>query len=488
MGARFSKLLEFEESVFNKAKREGFDVCKASHSEFLFFRNKKHTSSSESSQELKTHFHQGSFSEKLVCYGAGGRCPGAEDVEQWRKAAMEKPMPVKGDFEPILSLFTKEYFPQDEDIRGKRECLARQMSSYCQGRPQCAVVAPEMYTTEIAELPDESLYRADIRVVGVGENLYVMESGKGYFGVTHPKMRQRMSLYMYSGAGSPTWSQVWRRQWCEHHSLCLKPLYMFALAGSSQLKRLYVLGGVSHHWRHSEKIYEINPEKPESWRLVGQLEHGVYGLGAVVVHRWLYAIGGALHDRSCSRQVFALNLLKNSLVHKARMQTFRCFPAVAVHGDVIYVVGGVTDDDLNTGAEYYDVKKRQGWAWLPFPKVHRMGAALAVAAGQLWLFGGYNGKILETVEHLPLNCLQHESCEWHLHNKLMTQPRAFLTATKLSRPQKDDIFIVGGLADWSQTSWIKNAPSLVGGPYKFDWYSPRRTAEVWSLPQHQNQP
>lgn len=92
MGARFSKPLEFEESVFDKAKREGFDVHKASHSEFLFFRNKKHASSLESSQELKTYFHQGSFCEKLVCYGAGGRCSDTGDVEQWRKTAMEKPM------------------------------------------------------------------------------------------------------------------------------------------------------------------------------------------------------------------------------------------------------------------------------------------------------------------------------------------------------------------------------------------------------------
>ena len=90
-------------------------------------------------------------------------------------------------------------------------------------------------------------------------------------------------------------------------------------------------------------------------------------------------------NHAFSNQVFALNLFNHSLVHKAKVRMKRCFPAVAVHGDVIYVVGGVDDSDLNTATEYYDVKKGQGWAWLPTLKVARM-----VAAGQLWLFEGHN--------------------------------------------------------------------------------------------------
>ena len=117
MGSRFSQLIEFELAAFNRAKRDGFNSIKASQAEFLFLGQTKRSRLSASDQDLQRQFDHASYSRKLVCYGAQGRCPDGKNMSHWRAASMKDPMPLVANFRPILSLFTAEYFRRPAYLR-----------------------------------------------------------------------------------------------------------------------------------------------------------------------------------------------------------------------------------------------------------------------------------------------------------------------------------------------------------------------------------
>ena len=149
----------------------------------------------------------------------------------------------------------------------------------------------------------------------------------------------------------------------------------------------------------------------------------------------------------------------------------RVWPAVAAHDGVIYVVGGTStsrDDRAPTTAERFNIMTRS-WVRLAARCSPRIGAGMAVAAGQLWLFGGFSVdargdyRAIETAEHLHLTT--SNGTTWQLAAAFMTGPRAFVSAvTDASSTDIDRVLLVGGKAD----------PASV--------HDGVRTVEVWSLP------
>ena len=252
----------------------------------------------------------------------------------------------------------------------------------------------------------------------------------------------------------------------------------YAVAASSRLGRIYILGGFREAWVVSDHVYEMKPVQGEVLH-AGSFGRRAFGLGAVIVSDlWLYAIGGGFFESRghhwpwyATANVTAFEIYNRSWVPMPDLGKKRVWPAVAAHDGVIYVVGGTStsrDDRAPTTAERFNIMTRS-WVRLAARCSPRIGAGMAVAAGQLWLFGGFSVdargdyRAIETAEHLHLTT--SNGTTWQLAAAFMTGPRAFVSAvTDASSTDIDRVLLVGGKAD----------PASV--------HDGVRTVEVWSLP------
>ena len=478
MGARYSEMIQFDQEAFNHERRQGFNAQKASRQEFLIFRTTTHTSFARVESELEKHF-QTSYSRKRVCYGAGGRCPDPGQRDRWRQASMRDPLPLVAEFKSILSLLTDKYF-KDPHISNKHKSLAKIMErSYCLGKEGCAVVVPEMYTTEAAQVPDGgAVWSSALIFQGVlyalqtaGWRRIFLQDQLPYVATTSGLTN---TLRLYDGRAM-AWSEV---------KLTGSPLpdaVNFAMAASSQ--RLFLLGGLScdgESYMGSDQVYEISLAGAGSVDVAGSFGFKAWGLGAVVVHdRLLYAIGGASQHPSFyepNAKVTAFDTYRRSFEWKPSLEKARVWHAVALHAGIIFVVGGMGHMGhqgwraLNgvLAAECYRTAGGESWIPMPAPQTPRMGAGMAVAAGHLLLFGGFAGrgghhKSIATVEFLPLT--EYKTGSWCYHHQMMKWPKAFVAAA----------------ADSSSRDMA--TIYLLGGQLNVEEYKPSRTVEVWSLPQ-----
>lgn len=343
------------------------------------------------------------------------------------------------------------------------------------------MVVPEIYSTEVRELPSGSHVSTAVSLQGT---TYVATQGHFFWWHNHA------DGWSTSCEGvEPHILKYSHNAWEELSGISFPQMASFALAASSE--RIFVVGGLSPvkgvcSYSGSKRIHEIDLAN-EQVRSIGELSQSRIWLAAVVLNdEWLYAIGGALYQQkaphhyelSSLSSAEAFNVRTNELRQTPNMREARIWPAVATLDGSIFVAGGCEVSlfpPLNT-AEYLHAFSGR---WIPLEEslsVPRAGASMVLSHGQLLVFGGFtwNGNLgryqsLEDVEVLPSTNAGNKSSllAWrkHMHGRLMTEPRAWMAAVEASDSrQTNRVVLVGGLTD------VDNG------------HSEARRVEVWSLP------
>ncbi|CAE7194570.1 ivns1abpa [Symbiodinium sp. KB8] len=427
MGARVSQLVEFDQVAFNEAKRKGFNSLKGSSSSqrisllgglFQFGHDEGHRQSSSTSRYVDKFFNKKSYRAFSACYGAKGECPQQVGEDGWRAAAGQDPMPLFASFESILALLTSEYFRGDREIDNKRRSLAEEVKRiYCQDVPGCAVVAPELYTTETTQLPD---FRFIVKSTAVmTQDLYVVEM----YASTHWTYSQHSGMSLYDDYFKD-FSQHPNKlvrfdkdsgEWVTVGSLNVAAICDFAMAASSQ--RVYVIGGLKEAWSASGAVWEISPQPPYAASKFASVAPRFGAAAAVLDDVWLYVAGGGHwppghSDWDSTATVEAVNLHTGRIVRKPALKMARTWPAVATHAGVIYVAGGLSKSNsraaVTKSVEWFDTRSAsRSWMQMPSLNIARAGAGMVAAAGQLIIFGGFTiaagaFQARDTVEYLPI--------------------------------------------------------------------------------------
>jgi len=123
-----------------------------------------------------------------------------------------------------------------------------------------------------------------------------------------------------------------------------------------------------------------------------------YALGANVVNRILYAVGGVDVGGASLNTVEAYNSLTDSWTSKAPLPTADCCMATGVVNGILYAAGGSVGPSSTTNIlQAYDPVANAWTTKAPMPTARYFTAA-GVVNGILYVVGGYNGSFLDTVE------------------------------------------------------------------------------------------
>lgn len=175
----------------------------------------------------------------------------------------------------------------------------------------------------------------------------------------------------------------------------------------------------------------------ERWRTRAQMPTPRNGQAVVTHNDLIYAIGGVSND-GVTAKVEVYDPASDAWANRSQKPTPVGFVSAGVIGDLIYVPGGV--DAQRTPLDVLEIYDpvRDVWtsgAPLPMPLA---AYGLAVWGDQLYLFGGLNGRgyVASVLRYDPVADQWEELAP-------MDQARGFLSATAL----EDRIYVAGGYDD-----------------------------------------
>jgi DNA-binding CsgD family transcriptional regulator len=201
-----------------------------------------------------------------------------------------------------------------------------------------------------------------------------------------------------------------------------------------------VLNGQSNgSMRHSnplEQVFPISPSRPSTsrWYSRAQLPTSRAHLAVVAHSNLVYAIGGASNDGIVGK-VEVYDPQTDSWTNRTSKPLSVGFASAGVIGDKIYVPGGIgVERQLQDELEIYDPQKDVWQRGASMPEA-LASYGLATLGGKLYLFGGWNGQTyVASVYRYDPNVDRWETLP------PMNQPRGFLGAAAIG----DRIYVVGG--------------------------------------------
>jgi DNA-binding CsgD family transcriptional regulator len=184
-------------------------------------------------------------------------------------------------------------------------------------------------------------------------------------------------------------------------------------------------------------------ESADRWRTHAQMPTPRNGLAVVAHNDLIYAIGGVSNE-GVTGKLEVYDPLDDAWTTGSPKPTPVGFVSAAVVGDLIYVPGGIglaggngADREFEDVLEVYDPDRDVWEVRAPMPIA--LGAyGLAAQDGQLYLFGGLGeeGYVASVLHYNP------QADRWE-ELKPMAQPRGFLSAAAW----EDRIYVVGGYDD-----------------------------------------
>ncbi|XP_069791802.1 kelch-like protein 41a isoform X2 [Narcine bancroftii] len=176
------------------------------------------------------------------------------------------------------------------------------------------------------------------------------------------------------------------------------PRCLFGLGESGNF--LYVIGGKdlqSEQSLDTVMCYDMNNFK---WNESKAFPLKIYGHSVVSHNELIYVIGGKTDDGKCVNKLFVYNPKKSEWRELAAMSKARAMFGAAVHQSKIWVVGGVTEEGLTAAAEVYDIMNNKWEKKTEFPQ-ERSSISIINMAGSLYAIGGFAMIELENKEFAP---------------------------------------------------------------------------------------
>ncbi|KAL4656631.1 kelch-like protein 41b [Arapaima gigas] len=136
------------------------------------------------------------------------------------------------------------------------------------------------------------------------------------------------------------------------------------------------------------------------WSEAKKLPLQIHGHAVVSQNDLVYCIGGKTDDDKYINKMFAYNHKKSEWRELASMKTARSMFGAVVHKGKIVVTGGVNDDGLIAASEVYDFGTNRWEPFTEFPQ-ERSSVSLVSTGGNLYAVGGYAMVQAENKECVP---------------------------------------------------------------------------------------
>ncbi|XP_078677731.1 kelch-like protein 9 [Branchiostoma floridae x Branchiostoma belcheri] len=203
---------------------------------------------------------------------------------------------------------------------------------------------------------------------------------------------------------------------------------------------LYVIGGTnpqraSKEYTPLDTCYRYDPDTDE-WADVAEMNSGRTYAQAAALQGVVYVVGGLGEQQRVLGTVEYYNPTLDEWTYAAPLLYPRFAAAVAVHTDRLFVAGGRTEPDVVSNVvEMYDPGTDR-WEQLPPLRVPRSHAAMSVVQGRLYLVGGVDdkGRSISAID-----VLNDDNDLWE-HVADLSIPRHDMGVTTL----EPRLFIVGG--------------------------------------------
>ncbi|KPP68432.1 kelch repeat and BTB (POZ) domain containing 10-like [Scleropages formosus] len=147
----------------------------------------------------------------------------------------------------------------------------------------------------------------------------------------------------------------------------------------------------------SVMCYDIEKMK---WNETKKLPLRIHGHAVVSQNDLVYCIGGKTDDDKSINKMFAYNHKKSEWRELASMKTARSMFGAVIHKGKIVVTGGVNEDGLTAASEVYDFGTNKWEPFTEFPQ-ERSSISLVSSGGNLYAVGGYTMVQTEDKECVP---------------------------------------------------------------------------------------
>ncbi|KPP70576.1 hypothetical protein Z043_110585 [Scleropages formosus] len=136
------------------------------------------------------------------------------------------------------------------------------------------------------------------------------------------------------------------------------------------------------------------------WTEAKKLPLRIHGHAVVSHNELLYCIGGKTDDNKVINKMFAYNHKQSEWRELAAMKTARAMFGTVVHNGKIVVTGGVNEDGLTAASEVYDFRTNKWEPFTEFPQ-ERSSINLVSSGGALYAVGGFAMVQVENKECAP---------------------------------------------------------------------------------------
>ncbi|XP_028662172.1 kelch-like protein 41a [Erpetoichthys calabaricus] len=176
------------------------------------------------------------------------------------------------------------------------------------------------------------------------------------------------------------------------------PRCLFGMADSEN--RIFVIGGKDLQTEESLDSVLCFDSEAMKWSEGKKLPLKVHGHAVVSHNNLVYSIGGKTDDKKTLNKMFVYNPKKSEWKELAPMKSSRAMFGAAVHKGKIIVIGGVNEDGLTAASEAYNFATNKWEAAIEFPQ-ERSSINLISNADCLYAIGGFAMIQLENKEFAP---------------------------------------------------------------------------------------
>lgn len=204
-------------------------------------------------------------------------------------------------------------------------------------------------------------------------------------------------------------------------------------------QRIYVIGGWTNETKPTATVEKFDPYN-DSWTQIRSMTKARCGVGAAILDKYLYAIGG-YDGMNYTKSVERMNIENETwYVDVKEMISERTSVGVVVLDGFIYAIGGQSGRDVSDKVEKYDPEKNI-WQTCVSMQERRLGAGVTVLDGLIYVVGGSDKDATNTVEYFD-----PKSNKW-TYAQPMDLARKHLGCTTLD----GKIYAVGGKTQCSET-------------------------------------
>jgi len=174
----------------------------------------------------------------------------------------------------------------------------------------------------------------------------------------------------------------------------------------------------------------------DQWHEMPQMTHARFGAAVVAIQNQIFVIGGWDGVNAVSNVVEAFDPETGIWTRKTNMHTAVVYPAVAVVGNNIHILGGYTGSNYTNRHQVFSTVTNN-WSLAQVLPQARSGGGAANVDDKIYLIGGYNGTVLS------LNQMYNPASNNWTTKAAMPTPRTDFAIAQLY----DGIYVIGGWND-----------------------------------------